>query len=368
MLHDSLEFAMSQAAPQVWQSVRLVRLVSQPLLGFASQFPQSVPLQVKVQPLVVLHAAVPCALVHDSPQLRQFDVVPFVVSHPAWVVQSKKPALHSETLHVPLEQDEVAFGKLHVTPQSPQFVSVCRSVSQPLPALPSQLLYPLAQLGLQAKFGAVPAHDVVPCVFAHASPHAAQFEPVPSCVSQPAWLEQSAKPALQPVSTHWPVPHEAVPCARLQATPQPLQFVSVFSCVSQPSLAVPSFELQSSQPLLHDAIWQLPDAQVGVPWALLQARPHPPQSVSELSCVSQPLFLSPSQSPQPEAHAGWQPFVVHAFVPCALLQLSPHCRQLAVGPSAVSQPSVSTPLQSAYPASHETSPHLEAAQLPLPFL
>jgi hypothetical protein len=126
------------------------------------------------------------------------------------------------------------------------------------------------------------------------------------------------------VSTHCPVPHEAVPCARLQATPQPLQLVSVFSCVSQPSFAVPSFELQSSQPLLHDAIWQLPDAQVGVPWALLQARPHPPQSVSELSCVSQPLFLSPSQSPQPEAHAGWQPFVVHAFVPCAFVQLSPH--------------------------------------------
>jgi hypothetical protein len=50
------------------------------------------------------------------------------------------------------------------------------------------------------------------------------------------------------------VPQEAVPCARLQATPQPLQFVSVLSCVSQPSLAVPSFVLQSSQPVLQDAI------------------------------------------------------------------------------------------------------------------
>jgi hypothetical protein len=110
----------------------------------------------------------------------------------------------------------------------------------------------------------------------------------------------------------------------LHATPQPLQFVSVFSCVSQPSFALPSFELQSSQPLLHDAIWQLPDAHVGVPCALLQARPHAAQSVSVLSCVSQPLFLLPSQSPKPEAHTGWQPFVVHAFVPWALVQLSPH--------------------------------------------
>jgi hypothetical protein len=107
------------------------------------------------------------------------------------------------------------------------------------------------------------------------------------------------------------VPHDAVPCARLQATPQPLQFVSVLSCVSQPSLAVASFALQSSQPLLHAAIWQLPEAQLGVPCALLQALPQAPQSVSVLSCVSQPLFLLPSQSPQPEAQVGEQPFAVH---------------------------------------------------------
>ena len=192
VLHDSLEFAMSHAVPQVWQSVRLVRLVSQPLFGFESQLPQSDPLQVKVQPLVVLQAVVPCPFVHASPQLRQFESVPFWVSQPAWLVQSKKPELQADTLHVPVAQVEVAFGRLHVTPQSPQLVSVCRSVSQPFPALPSQLLNPLAQLGLHAKFGAVPAHDVVPCVFAHPSPHAAQFELVPSCVSQPAWLEQSA--------------------------------------------------------------------------------------------------------------------------------------------------------------------------------
>lgn len=254
VLHDSLEFGMSHTVPHVPQLVRLVSDVSQPLFGFESQLPQSDPLHVKAQPVLVLHAVVPWAFVHDSPHVRQFESVPDVVSQPAWLVQSKKPVLQAETTHDPVEQDDVAFGKLQVAPQSPQFVSVCTSVSQPLPALPSQLLKPLAQVGLHAKFGAVPPHEVVPCALLQASPQALQFEVVPSWVSQPAWLVQSAKPALQPVSTHWPVPHEAVPCARLHATPQPLQFVSVFSCVSQPSLAVASLALQSSQPVLHAAI------------------------------------------------------------------------------------------------------------------
>jgi hypothetical protein len=202
VLHDSLEPAMSQAVLQVPQLVRLVRLVSQPLLGFESQLPQSDPLHAKVQPDVVLQAEVPCAFVHASPQLRQFDVVPLAVSQPAWLVQSKKPVLQVPTTHVPVEHDEVAFGKLQVAPQSPQFVSVCRSVSQPLPALPSQLLKPVAQVGAHAKFGDVPEHAVEPWEFAQASPHALQFDVVPSEVSHPAWLEQSAKPLVQPVSTH----------------------------------------------------------------------------------------------------------------------------------------------------------------------
>jgi hypothetical protein len=149
------------------------------------------------------------------------------------------------------------------------------------------------------------------------------------------------------VSTHWPVPHEAVPCARLHVTPQPLQFESVLSCVSQPSPALASLLLQSSQPVLHAAIWQLPEAHDGVPCAFVHERPHAPQSVSVLSCVSQPLFLLPSQSPQPVAQAGWQPVELHWFVPWAFVQLSPQLRQFETVPSAVSQPSVSTSLQSA---------------------
>ena len=81
--HDSLEFGTSHTAPQVWQFARLVSDVSQPFFGSMSQSPHSGPLQAKVQPVVALQLAVPCAFVHVSPQLRQFEGVPFVVSQPA---------------------------------------------------------------------------------------------------------------------------------------------------------------------------------------------------------------------------------------------------------------------------------------------
>jgi hypothetical protein len=184
--HDSAEFGTSQAVLHVPQLVRLVRLVSQPLFGFESQSPKSDPLQLKVQPVLVLQAAVPCAFVHDSPQVRQFAVVPEVVSQPAWLVQSKKPALQAETTQLPVEHEDTAFGRLQVAPQSPQFVSVRTSVSQPFARLPSQLLNPVAQLGLHAKFGAVPPHEVEPWPLLHTSPQVLQFELVPSWVSQPA--------------------------------------------------------------------------------------------------------------------------------------------------------------------------------------
>jgi hypothetical protein len=150
------------------------------LFGFESQLPQSDPLQVKLQPVLVLQAAVPWAFVHDSPQLRQFAVVPAVVSQPAWLVQSKKPVLQDETTQLPVAHDETAFGRLQVAPQSPQFVSVRTSVSQPFATLPSQLLKPVAHAGLHAKAGAVPPHAVEPWALLHASPQVLQFEVVPS--------------------------------------------------------------------------------------------------------------------------------------------------------------------------------------------
>jgi hypothetical protein len=52
---------------------------------------------------------------------------------------------------------------------------------------------------------------------------------------------------------------------------------------------------------LHDAIWQVPVAHVGVAFARLQATPHAPQSVSVTRLVSHPLLTLPSQLPVPAA-------------------------------------------------------------------
>jgi hypothetical protein len=111
------------------------------------------------------------------------------------------------------------------------------------------------------------------------------------------------------------VPHEPVACAGAHGTPHWPQLLLVLSWVSQPSFALPSFALQSSQPALQATISHVPDEHKAVPWALVQAVPQAPQLVSEFKGVSQPLFLLPSQSPQPEAQLGAQPFVVHSFSP-----------------------------------------------------
>jgi hypothetical protein len=120
---------------------------------------------------------------------------------------------------------------------------------------------------------------------------------VPSCVSQPAWLGvQSRQPVSHDVSVQVPVPQDSLACARLQATSQAPQSASVRSEVSQPLVGELS---QSSQPASHVVIAQLPVAQLGVPWAVVHARPQAPQLTSVSSSVSQPLLRFPSQSPQP---------------------------------------------------------------------
>jgi hypothetical protein len=75
------------------------------------------------------------------PQSEQFETVPAGVSQPGAVAeQSNQPMLQEATVHVPVEQDSLAFGRLQPTPQSPQFESDRMFVSQPLPGSPSQLL------------------------------------------------------------------------------------------------------------------------------------------------------------------------------------------------------------------------------------
>ena len=93
---------------------------------------------------------VPLALLQASPQLAQLASVPRVVSQPAAAVQSPKPALQVPMVQVPVAHDAAAFGKPHATPQSPQLVSERMFVSQPFSTLVSQLLKPVAHVGVQA--------------------------------------------------------------------------------------------------------------------------------------------------------------------------------------------------------------------------
>src|SRR6186713_444323 len=81
----------------------------------------------------------------------------------------------------------------------------------------------------------MPVQAVPPWAFVQVLPQLAQFDVVPSVVSQPAAAVQSAKPALQPVMVQVPVAHDAAPFGNEQVCPQFTQLVLVLTGVSQPS-------------------------------------------------------------------------------------------------------------------------------------
>lgn len=93
---------------------------------------------------------------------------------------------------------------------------------------------------------------------------------------------------------HVPPPHAPVALAGAQGTPHPPQSVSVLVERSQP---LGSNASQFAKPGLHDMIAQLCVAHVGVAFARLHETAHPPQFDSELSGVSQPFAVAPSQFP-----------------------------------------------------------------------
>lgn len=72
--------------------------------------------------------------------------------------------------------------------------------------------------------------------------HAPQWLAVLSCVSQPAALVQSPNPVLQEAIAQVPVAQVAVAFGWVQAIPQPPQFVFVVVGVSHPSVSVEPLE------------------------------------------------------------------------------------------------------------------------------
>jgi hypothetical protein len=171
-------------------------------------------------------------------------------------VQSAKPALQLVAEHTPPPQDSLEFGMSHNCPHAPQFETDQIEVSQPFSWLGSQLSQPALQLGTQP----LALQLVVPCAFEHALPHDLQLETVPSAVSQPAALVQSAKFPVQPWTTQVPVLHDSLALGKSQVTPQSPQLELARTLVSQPLPSAPSQLFQ-------------PPSQVG-------AQPFAPQLVA----------------------------------------------------------------------------------------
>jgi hypothetical protein len=87
----------------------------------------------------------------------------------------------------------------------------------------------------------------------------------------------------------------------LQLSPQVLQLVVLPLVVSQPAALVQSRCVESH------VTTQLPVEHVAVAFGgFVHGTPQSPQLVAELTCVSQPLLVLPSQLLYPLEHAGLQ--------------------------------------------------------------
>jgi hypothetical protein len=150
--------------------------VSQPLLALPSQFENPL-LQVPRAQAPPLH--VPLALANTQGLLQRPQCVALLekfASQPstALLLQSPKPPLHEIPQALPA-QVLAALGRVgQAAPQAPQWATeLVRLVSQPLPALPSQL----PKLVLQAKPQVPEAHVALALLgAAHTLPQRPQFE------------------------------------------------------------------------------------------------------------------------------------------------------------------------------------------------
>jgi hypothetical protein len=389
LAHDSAAFPNEQTTPQPPQSVSVVVGVSQPSSGFPLQFAKPAA-QVGAQsyePGMPAHAVPPWALVQVLPQVAQFAVVPSAVSQPAAAVQSANPAPQPVWMQVPVAHDAAPFGNEQACPQFTQFVLVLTGVSQPSSGFPLQFLKPASHVGVQSNEPGAPEHALSPCSFVQALPQLAQFEFVPSCVSQPFAEPQSAKPESHVPIVQVPAPQDAPACENEHGTSQSPQLVRVRMLRSHPLSATPSQLLnpaaqtgtqpvaglqlvvpfafvhtslherqcaasprgvsQFGGPATHSAkpVAQLvavhaPVAQDSFEFGMSHATPQTLQSVSVRVDVSQPFAVLVSQLPKPTSQVGVQTPLAHGFVPCAFEQALPQAAQFAVVPRGVSQPFV----------------------------
>jgi hypothetical protein len=140
-----------------------VPLVVQSVWPVAHEVPHAPPLQT-------------CPVGHAWPHAPQsVRLVAVLVSQP--VVgspsQSAKPVAHAVRAHTPALHAPVAWAGAHAWPHAPHAARlVRRSVSQPLPAAPSQSPKPGSQLAMHA----LATHEASRCgPVGHARPHAPQW-------------------------------------------------------------------------------------------------------------------------------------------------------------------------------------------------
>jgi hypothetical protein len=146
-----------------------------------------------------------------------------------------------------------------------------------------------------------------------------------------------------------PAAQPGVPWTLLQTLGQLPQWeILVVSVISQPFAGLAS---QLPKPAVQ-TIWQEPFTQLGVPLVPLQAAPQELQfAVLVLRSTSQPLATLPSQLPKPDEHEMLHAPLTHEGIPFAFEQIFaqvPQCTASLL--RSISQPSLASPLQSAYPA------------------
>ena len=145
-LHDPLAqtppaqtpLAQSAFAPQGWPPAHGGH---DPPQSTAVSFPFSVPsLQAGDAQKPPTHTP----LEQPAPLPQCDPLPPGVISHPfeGSPSQSYAPALHAESVHVPVAHDALACGRAHTTPHAPQSVFVVSSVSQPSAGSPLQSAKP----------------------------------------------------------------------------------------------------------------------------------------------------------------------------------------------------------------------------------
>jgi hypothetical protein len=157
-------------------------------------------------------------------------------------------------------------------------------------------------------------------------------------------------------SVQVPVEHDSLAFARSQTAAQPPQLVSVLSPVSQPLAELPS---QLPQPDRQLPSWHTPPKQLAEAFAKLHAVAHVPQWVTDvLRLTSQPLFTLPSQLPQPELHVMAQAPPLQLGTPFVALQTTAQLPQLFTFELTFSsQPLPATPSQLPQPAAQAPSVH-----------